>query len=45
MQNQVVTAYGPITCRLRHHPFMFREGDGVNCVTYNYGFVLGTANH
>jgi len=47
MQNQLVAAYGPVTCRLRHHPFVFREdsgADGVKCVTYSYGVVLGTAN-
>jgi hypothetical protein len=44
MQNQVVAAYGLITCRLLHHPFVFREGDGVKCITYNYGVVLGTVN-
>jgi hypothetical protein len=48
MQKQVVAAYGPITCRLPHHAFVFRKGsggDGVKCVTYNYRVVLGTVNH
>ena len=47
MQIQVVGTYGPVTCRLRHHPFVFREGSGadsVKCVTYSYGVAPGTAN-
>ena len=45
MQNKFVAAYGPITYRLRHHPFVFRQDDGEKYVTYNYGVVLGTAKH